>query len=128
MSADRTSGDADSGGVILVVEDDDGIRLSLRDYLQRRGFEVVVASDGVGAIRQLIDRPVIALITDYRMSLFGGDYWIRFLRRFCSDLPVLVMSGFLEPEIEVPYPILTKPFDYEVLERMLNETLGHEQK
>ena len=33
--------------VILVVEDEDSIRLTLRDYLKKKGHEVIVASDGV---------------------------------------------------------------------------------
>ena len=32
---------------VLIVEDEDSIRLTLRDYLQNKGYEVVVASDGV---------------------------------------------------------------------------------
>jgi len=38
---------------VLIVEDEDSIRLTLRDYLKSKGYPVVVASDGVGAIKQL---------------------------------------------------------------------------
>ena len=63
---------------ILLVEDEDAVRLTLRDYLQRKGHDVIVTSDGVGAIKILVDRDVAAIITDFRMDLLGGDYWIRF--------------------------------------------------
>ena len=109
--------------LILIVEDDDEVRLSLRDYLQRKGHRVAVASDGVGAIKILVDQDVRSIVTDFRMEHLGGDYWIRFLRKFCPEIPVFVMSGFLDPEIDIPYPSFAKPFDYGELERRVGETL-----
>jgi DNA-binding response OmpR family regulator len=45
-----------SGPLILIVEDEDSIRLTLRDYLKKKNHEVIVASDGVGAIKQMLDQ------------------------------------------------------------------------
>ncbi|MBN1520595.1 MAG: response regulator [Spirochaetales bacterium] len=104
---------------ILIVEDEDAIRLTLRDYLKKRGYEVLVASDGVGAIKQLLDNDVSVVITDYRMDVLGGDYWIKFLRKYCSDLTVLITSGFLKPDFPIPYEVVYKPFDYSELEAKL---------
>ena len=115
-----------SAGIILVVEDEDAIRLTLRDYLRRKGFEVLVASDGVGAIKQLLDFDVDLIVTDYRMDLLGGDYWIKFLRKYCPDQDVIITSGFLKPEFEIPYEVVNKPFDYSDLEKRIREILpGH---
>jgi DNA-binding response OmpR family regulator len=115
-----------SAGIILVVEDEDAIRLTLRDYLLRKGFEVLVASDGVGAIKQLLDFDVDLIVTDYRMDLLGGDYWIKFLRKYCPDQDVIITSGFLKPEFEIPYEVVNKPFDYSDLEKRIREILpGH---
>ncbi len=111
---------------ILVVDDDDAVRLSLRDYLVEHGHRVLVASDGVGAIQHLIDNTVSVIVTDYRMDLLGGDYWVRFLKRFCSETPVYVISGFLPPEVEIPFPVLTKPFSYGELERRISQECGTE--
>jgi CheY-like chemotaxis protein len=109
---------------ILLVEDEDGIRLSLRDYLQGHGYEVLVASEGVGAIKQLLDNSVDLIVTDYRMGLFGGDYWLRFLQRFCPEQKVILTSGFLRPETEVPFPVLFKPYEYSDLMTRIDEALG----
>ena len=38
---------------ILLVEDEDSVRLTLRDFLQKKGYSILVASDGVSAIKQL---------------------------------------------------------------------------
>ena len=105
-----------SDPLILIVEDEDSIRLTLRDYLQKKGYRVVVASEGVGAIKQLLDNEVDFIVTDYRMDILGGDYWVRFLRRYCQEIPTIITSGFLQPEVKIPFPVLYKPYDYAELE------------
>jgi DNA-binding response OmpR family regulator len=111
-------------GLILVVEDEDAIRLTLRDYLRKKGYEVVVASDGVGAIKQLLDYDVDAIVSDYRMDVLGGDYWIKFLKRYCADKKVVVTSGFLRPDFDVSFEVVYKPFDYAELETRLARLLS----
>lgn len=111
-------------GSVLVVEDEDSIRLTLRDYLKSKGYEVVVASDGVGAIKQLLDNPIAVIVSDYRMDILGGDYWLRFLKRYCGDTKVIITSGFLKPEFPIPFPVLYKPFDYSKLEGMIASAFG----
>jgi DNA-binding NtrC family response regulator len=108
---------------VLIVEDEDSIRLTLRDYLKSKGYNVIVASDGVGAIKQLLDNPVALIVSDYRMDILGGDYWIRFLKEYCRQKRVIITSGFLKPEFPIPFPVLYKPFDYSELERMIAEAL-----
>jgi CheY-like chemotaxis protein len=109
--------------LILVVEDEDSIRLTLRDYLRRKGYEVVVASDGVGPNKQILDHTIDLIVTDYRMDVFGGDYWIRFLKDFCGDRRVIITSGFLQPEFPIPFPVVYKPFEYGDLEALIRKTL-----
>lgn len=112
-------------GLLLVVEDEDAIRLTLRDYLRKKGYEVLVASDGVGAIKQMMDNNVGLIVTDYRMDVFGGDYWIRFLRQYCPDKKVIITSGFLRPDFQIPYEVIYKPFDYSDLEARIHQILGN---
>ncbi|MEW6564294.1 MAG: response regulator [Spirochaetota bacterium] len=114
--------------VILLVEDDDDIRLSLRDYLKAKGFTVLVSSDGVGAIKILLDSKVDVILSDYRMDIFGGDYWVRFLHTFCPNIDVIITSGYLRPEFMVPYPVVYKPFDYAELASMLADIRDKKQK
>jgi DNA-binding NtrC family response regulator len=108
---------------ILIVEDEDSIRLTLRDYLKSKGYTVIVASDGVGAIKQLLDNDVALIVSDFRMDTLGGDYWIRFLKQYCRQMRVIITSGFLKPEFPIPFPVLYKPFDYSELERMIAAAL-----
>ncbi len=113
-----------AGARLLVVEDEDSIRLTLRDYLSKKGYQVFVASDGVGAIKQLLDNAIDLIISDYRMDILGGDYWVRFLKKYCTDKKVIITSGFLRPEFPITFPVIYKPFDYSDLERAIEETLA----
>jgi DNA-binding NtrC family response regulator len=110
--------------VILIVDDEDAIRLSMRDYLSRKGYKILVASEGVGAIKMLIDNDVDLIITDYKMDLFGGEYWVKFLNKFCPHLKVIVTSGYLSPDIALSYPILYKPFKYSEMHETVQKYLA----
>ena len=112
-----------SKGLILVVEDEDAIRLTLRDYLRKKGYDVLVASDGVGAIKQLLDYEVDIIVTDYRMDVLGGDYWVKFLKKYCPDKKVIITSGFLRPDFHIPFEVIYKPFDYSALEARVAELI-----
>jgi CheY-like chemotaxis protein len=112
-----------AGETILIVEDEDGIRLSLRDYLKKRGYNVLVASEGVGAIKQMLDHTVDVIVTDYRMDVLGGDYWMRFLERFCKAQAVILTSGFLKTDRPLPYPVIYKPYDYSDLADLIESRI-----
>jgi DNA-binding NtrC family response regulator len=108
---------------VLIVEDEDSIRLTLRDFLRQKGYNVIVASDGVGALKQMLDNDVDLIVTDYRMDLLGGDYWLRFLKKYCDDKKIIITSGFLQPNVPISYPVVYKPFDYSELEKIIAQVL-----
>jgi len=97
---------------ILIVEDEDTIRLGLRDYLVKAGYTAYVASDGAGAIEQLLDYKIDFIVSDYRMNPLGGHYWVRFLQRYCPDKKIIFTSAYLDSGVEHPFPVITKPFKY----------------
>ncbi|MDY7027979.1 MAG: response regulator [Spirochaetota bacterium] len=108
---------------VLIVEDEDAIRLTLRDYLQGKGVSVLVASDGVGAIKHLLDYDVKVIISDYRMEIFGGEYWIKFMDKYCRDTHIIITSGFLRPEFTIPFEVIYKPFDFQDLAEKVKKLL-----
>lgn len=114
----------DRDATILIVEDDDAIRLTLRDYLQKLGYSVQVASEGTGAIQQLLDHDVDLIVSDYRMNILGGQYWVRFLERFCSGKKIVITSGYLQPEFHIPFPTVAKPYDYADLAAKIEDMLA----
>ena len=109
---------------ILLVEDEDDVRFTLRDFLRKKGYNILVASDGVSAIKQLLDHEISMVITDYRMQILGGEYWMKFLDRYCGDKKVIITSGFLRPEFPISYEVIYKPFDYFLISDRIEEHLN----
>lgn len=109
---------------ILIVEDDDDLRLDMRNSFVD-DFEIFLASEGVGAIKILVDNDVDLIITDYKMDILGGMLWVKFLNKFCKDIKVIITSGFLSADnrSSIPYPIVYKPFTYEGLKEKIIEQL-----
>ncbi len=110
-------------GRVLIVEDEDTVRLSLRQYLRKKGYKTFVATNGLSAVKELLDEDVDVIVSDYKMAVFGGDYWIRFLKKHYSSKKIIITSGFLKPDFHVPFPVLFKPFDYCELEARIAEHL-----
>jgi CheY-like chemotaxis protein len=78
---------------ILVVEDDDDVRLALREILEVSGFEVVEAPNGRVAVREFVEQPVDLVVADIFMPEMDGIELIRELRRFLPYVPIVAVSG-----------------------------------
>lgn len=94
---------------VLVVDDDEGIRLFHEELFQQQKFRVYTAVDGEDALKQLDSIPLPSLIiTDLQMYPLNGRDFIKALRAnpILKDIPVLVVTG--EPgEIEMDSDIIT---------------------
>jgi two-component system cell cycle sensor histidine kinase/response regulator CckA len=87
---------------VLVVDDEPAVRAITRRGLMLCGFDVLLAADGLSAIRvlQATDHPPVRLvITDIRMPGMSGDDLGRLLHHTQPSLPVLYMSGYSMPEL-----------------------------
>ena len=83
-------------GTILIVEDDRSIRRYLEVILQRSGYCVVAAADGLEAMKAALTAAIDAVVTDAIMPHLNGYELCRFLRHHpkLSRLPVVLLSGF----------------------------------
>ena len=83
-------------GTILIVEDDRSIRRYLEVILQRAGYCVLSAADGLEAMKAALTSAVDAVVTDAIMPHLNGYELCRFLRHHpkLSRLPVVLLSGF----------------------------------
>src|SRR5207302_10240108 len=81
---------------ILVIEDDDETRELLRMALEKRGYEVTVAEDGVrGYDTALFMKPDL-IVTDIQMPGADGVHVVRRVRDTASleQIPILVTTAF----------------------------------
>ncbi|MGN6088640.1 MAG: response regulator [Actinomycetales bacterium] len=77
---------------LLLVEDDDGIRVSLRLALEDRGFVVHEASDGETAVDLFASAKPDAVVLDVMLPGIDGLEACRRIRRL-SDVPVIMVSA-----------------------------------
>jgi two-component system, cell cycle sensor histidine kinase and response regulator CckA len=116
---------------ILVVEDEAPIQDLLGVALRSSGYAVEAAMDGAEAIERLLSRgeKIQGLILDLNMPRLGGIEVLKIVRRRWPELPVLVISGNLNPvassELESlgQDAVLSKPFDLRELSRVLRGIL-----
>lgn len=78
---------------ILVIDDDEQIRLMLRKMLERDGHEVTVAPDGAVGVRTFRRQPTDLVITNILMPEKEGLATIRELHADFPDLPIIALSG-----------------------------------
>jgi two-component system chemotaxis response regulator CheY len=117
----------------MVVEDDPATRRLYRFLLSNSGFSVVEAEDGVAALERLADQPCDVIITDMNMPRMGGIDLVRTLRQNNSDVYVIMVTAFGTPDTEKQAfragvnEYLTKPFDFEELERRVQNYVARQR-
>jgi two-component system, cell cycle sensor histidine kinase and response regulator CckA len=115
-------GRAGAGVSVLVVDDETAVRRFAARVLQREGFEVFEASDGVEALEivKASDSSIDVVVSDIVMPRLNGVELMQALATLRPDLPVILMSGYAtaalsELGIAAPCSILMKPFQAERL-------------
>ncbi len=116
---------------VLLVEDEESVRVLVRDVLQRNGYNVLEVANGKEAI-QLSERhpgPIHLVVTDVVMPGMSGRELARRLAIQRSDTKVLYMSGYTDDAIvhhgvlDPGTPFLEKPFTTDALARKVREVL-----
>jgi DNA-binding response OmpR family regulator len=122
------------GKLIMIVEDDPGLRSLYRLLLQTRGHRVIAAADGEAALRTFAaeGRDIDLLIADICLPRLGGVEMLTRLKASGLPLPrVLICSGAVEYDTELQLRaigathFLPKPFRngqmLDEVDRMLGE-------
>lgn len=78
---------------ILVIEDQDLVRLTLKSVLEGAGHSIAVAADGVDGLQQFRQSDFALVICDVFMPRMDGPATLQELREIRGDVPVIVMSG-----------------------------------
>jgi putative two-component system response regulator len=115
--------------VVLVVDDEDGIRQALDRFLVRLGYRVVEAASGAAALERIAsDRPH-ALLCDIRMPNMTGVELVPKALAADSDLAIIMLTAIDEPRTAIEcmklgaYDYLIKPVDLDELELSLQGAL-----
>ena len=110
-------------GTLLVVDDDEANRDMLSRRLERKGFAVTVAEDGIRAIELVRERPFDLVLLDVLMPGLSGLEVLRELRLAypATELPVIMATALAESGDVVEALCLgandyvSKPLDFPVV-------------
>ena len=116
---------------VLVVEDEEAVRLLNRIILQGKGYSVLEAADGVEALRaaERHEGPIHLLMTDVVMPGMGGRDLAERLTVLRPGLKVLFLSGYTDDAVvrhgvlQANVNFLQKPYSPAVLSKKIREVL-----
>jgi len=118
-------------GIILLVEDEEGLRALNARGLSSRGYTVLEASNGIEAI-EVLDKygDVDLVVSDVVMPEMDGPTLLKELRRRNPNVKVIFVSGYAEEAFQrnLPdqeqYEFLAKPFTLKQLVSKVKETMS----
>jgi len=117
---------------ILIIDDESQIRSMLRLMLERVGYEIAEAPDGIEGIRQYRENPADLIITDLIMPNKDGIGMIIDLKKEFPKVKIIAMSGggvnrpegYLDGAKKLGATrTLTKPIDRDEMLKAVKDTL-----
>ena len=113
---------------ILVVEDNDFVRMQIVKFLQDAGYEVIESTDGQDALNKMDDEITLAIV-DVRMEPIDGFEFVRTLRGMDNETPVILVTGDQNPDLLAEAgkwsiaAVLMKPVQKDRLVNTVSKTL-----
>jgi len=123
--------DRPAGAKVLLVDDEDQLRRVMRDLLERDGYDVIEAADGVEALDQVDRHGPDIIVLDLNLPGLDGYGVLSHLRsrRVTQNIPVVVLTARGDEENEVRVfefgadDFLSKPFRARALSARLDAVL-----
>ena len=114
---------------ILIVEDEPGLLDLLSFHVQRGGFTVAQARDGLEALRMLEEIHPHAVVLDLNLPHVTGFRILELIKRGANPIPVIAVTALSFEEAEEVArkgadAFMTKPVDFDELNRLLHQILG----
>lgn len=117
---------------ILVVDDQAGMRLTLKGILSRKGYQVTVAESGEEALDAVRRTDFRVIFMDIKMPGMSGVETFIKIKEVRPKSTVIMMTAYaVEDEIkrairEGAYAVVYKPFDMEKILGIVDECLGQQ--
>ena len=114
---------------ILVVDDEEIVRVSLRNWLREDGHEVACAASAKAALEMLEDQPWEIMLVDIKMPRISGLELLEKVKDLHADIHVVMMTAYASVESAVKamrtgaYDYLVKPFEPEELRMLITRIM-----
>ena len=114
---------------VLIVDDQESIRLALSRMLSKEGYEVILADEGEKALDILRERKVNAMLSDLKMPKMDGMQLLKASKLIKPEVEVILITahGTIEKAVEAmkdgAYDFITKPFKKLVITNMIKKAI-----
>lgn len=112
---------------VLVVEDYTDVRRMMRQFLEKKGFDVIVANDGSQAVEKAVAEHPDLIIMDLAMPGMDGIQATQAIRKHdeLDDIPILALTAYADFYSERARDVgcndvIQKPIDFKKLEPIVN--------
>jgi DNA-binding response OmpR family regulator len=114
---------------ILVVDDEDNIRLLYQEELRDAGYEVMLAGDAEEALKKIEENPPDLITLDVKMPGMSGIEFLKKLKESQNDIPVILCSAYgaykQEFQVWASEAYVVKSADLRELKMTIKEILSH---
>ncbi len=119
---------------IMIVDDEEQVRRTIRLQLKDTGFEIIEAEDGEQGIAMLDNENALivdAIICDVRMPKINGVEAVHYFRQEYPAIPVIVLTGFPDVKLATEFlkdgvdEYLVKPVEKEKLIAVVTKAVSH---
>ncbi len=115
---------------IMVVDDEEAIRLLYREELSEAGYRVQVAANGIEALQMVQQARPDLMTIDIKMPGMDGIELLRRVREIYRDLPIIICTAYGDFKQDfgtwASDVYLTKSADLAELKQRIHELLGKE--
>jgi len=114
---------------VLVVDDERLIRWSVEQTLEKAGYDVETAADGVTAVRLARDESPSLVLLDLKLPDADGLQVLRQVKELSADIQVVIMTAYADVGTAVEamrlgaYDYIAKPIDFDNLAVTLRNAL-----
>ena len=114
---------------VLLVEDDADTQNLVARILQKEGYQVTVAGDGIDALMRLGEKPFDLILSDVNMPNLDGFKLLELMQQKGIHVPVILLTGRIDPEDEVrgldlgAADYIKKPIKKEILLHRVRQAL-----
>lgn len=124
-----------TGNTIMIVDDDKIVISAVSNILKREGYEIVVATDGMEAFKEIICRRPDLIITDKEMPKINGYMLLSSLRNIpdTKSIPIILMSTSTSSDEESNaydkgfFDYMSKPIRENILKAKIRRALRSSQ-
>ncbi|MBE7443923.1 MAG: sigma-54-dependent Fis family transcriptional regulator [Planctomycetia bacterium] len=119
------------GSKVLIVDDEKLMRISLESQLKKEGYRVKSVDNAIDGLKMVRTEEYDAVVTDLRLSGMGGMELLREIKKFNTEIIVVIMTayGTLESAVlaikEGAYDYIAKPFSTDELIIKLQRALHY---